>query len=68
MCNIDVFKSLTLYNIRCHESSSVIITLKVTSGQVPPDLETEQVSGVLLLQLAGVGDVELHHEPQHGLV
>ena len=57
---------LTLHYIGCHESSSVVIALEVTSCQVTLQLEAEQVPRVLLLQLTRVGDVELDHEPQHG--
>ena len=58
---------LTLDNVGSHESCCVVVTLEVTGGQVSLDLHGEEVPGVLLLQLAGVGDVELHHEPQQRL-
>ena len=56
---------LTLDNVGSHESRCIVVALEVTRGQVSLDLHGEEVSGVLLLQLAGVGDVELHHESQH---
>ena len=57
--------NLTLDNVGSHQSCCVVVALEVTCGQVSLDLHGEEVPGVLLLQLAGVGDVELHHEPQH---
>ena len=63
-----LFGCLTLNNIWGHESCSVVIALELTSCQVPLDLEREQVPGVLLLQLTGVRDVELHHKPQQWLM
>ena len=61
------YSLLTLDNVGSHQSRRVVVALEVSGGQVPLDLHGEEVPGVLLLQLAGVGDVELHHEPQHRL-
>lgn len=58
----DVVAALGLHNVAGHEGGGVVVALQVAVGEVSLHLETEQVAGVLLLQLAGVGRVELDAE------
>ena len=55
---------LTLDNVGSHECGRVVIALKIPSGKVSLDLKGEKVSCVLLLKLAGVGDVKLDGEAE----
>ena len=59
---------LTLYDVAGHERGRVIITLEQPHGEIPLDLESEEVSRVLLLDLRRVGRVELDTEAEEGLV
>lgn len=58
----DVIAALGLYNVTGHKGGGVVVALQVAVGEVALHLEAEQVTCVLLFQLAGVGRVELDAE------
>lgn len=64
-CN---YASSTLDDVAGHEGGRVVVALQRARGQVPLDLQPEEVSRVLLLDLRRrVRRVELDAEPEEGV-
>lgn len=51
-----------LDDVAGHQGGGVVVALHQALGEVPFDLEAEEVPRVLLLELAGIGGVEFYAE------
>lgn len=57
-------RKLTLNDVARHQGGGVVVALQKTVGQVAFDLEAEEVTGELLLELGRIRGVELYAEPE----